>query len=125
MKKWLFVLICLGSVVNCTGINYFNTLGHTNTNPAGEYANIVTVLAKGGGIYHRALVYGQTGNAKALQVGEACSTSFLGLLAIGDSSINTARKKANLQKIAFVEYEVLGVLGVFVHKFCVKVHGEP
>lgn len=120
-----FVILLLSlSVVQCTGINYFLIFGVSNTNPAPEYANYYGANLKGGGIYHRAIVLGQAGTAKADVMGEACSLSILGLVAFGDSSINNARSKVKIKKIALVEYEVMAIGGYYVHKFCTRVHGE-
>ena len=58
-----------------------------------------------------------------LKVGKSTVTSILGLVAFGDASINTAAKNGNINKIKYVDYDFLNVLGVF-SQFTIKVYGE-
>jgi hypothetical protein len=47
------------------------------------------------------------------KVGTAESVSVLGLVAVGDASIQTAAKNGNITKIKYVDYEVSNVLGIY------------
>jgi hypothetical protein len=109
--------------VNCTGIHISPHFGHTNTNPAREYATIASI-SKGGGLYHNSEVPGQISNADTTKVGESCSQSILWLVAWGDSSINSARLNGKINKIGMVTYDVRAFFGFFYHEFCTIVRGE-
>lgn len=54
-----------------------------------------------------------TGTAEASKVGTAKATSFLGLFAKGDASIETACKSAGITEIHHVDKKVKHVLGIF------------
>ena len=60
------------------------------------------------------------GNAK---VGTASCSNILGLVAMGDASIESAKKSANITRIASVDYESFSVLGLFA-TFTVVVRGD-
>ncbi|MDR2883732.1 MAG: TRL-like family protein [Deferribacteraceae bacterium] len=45
--------------------------------------------------------------------GRAVCTSILGLVAIGDCSVDTAAKAAGITKVAVVDYETKMILGVY------------
>ena len=109
---------------NCSGIQYFSIYSNTaNTNPAQDYGR-PSIAFKGGVVSHTEKVVGQIGNAKIEKSAQSCSYSPLWLLALGDSSIQTARKKGNIQKIALVEYEIYAYFGFFYTSFCTIVSGE-
>jgi hypothetical protein len=57
------------------------------------------------------------------KTGIAESTSILGLIALGDCSINTAAKNGNIQTIGHADYSYLNVLGVY-QSFKTTVYGE-
>ena len=65
-----------------------------------------------------------TGNmGDATKVGKAESMSILALVAIGDSSINTAKKNGNISKIHYVDWDVENILGI-IGRYKVTVYGE-
>lgn len=64
-----------------------------------------------------------TSNDVGTSVGSAGATNILGILAIGDASINTAANSGNISEISHVDYKTTSVLGLFVsHK--VYVYGS-
>lgn len=56
------------------------------------------------------------------RVGRACVENILGLVAIGDSSIETAKKNGGIKKVVSVDYEVDQV--VVYGKRCTVVRGN-
>lgn len=64
-----------------------------------------------------------TSNVNSPKVGEAKAESFLGLIAIGDASIEAAMKDGGITKIHHVDYESKNILGVYA-TFTVIVYGE-
>jgi hypothetical protein len=64
--------------------------------------------------------------AKSLKTGIACTTNALFLVALGDSSIETAMKNGDITKIAFVDtsYSDLYFYYPFYQKGCTIVKGE-
>ena len=61
--------------------------------------------------------------AKAKRTGRACSYSILGLIAIGDSSIDTAKKTGKVKRVASVDREIFSVLSLF-NQNCTIVTGN-
>ncbi len=55
--------------------------------------------------------------------GRACMESILGLVATGDSSVDTAKKNGGITRVTSVDYEVENVLGV-IGKYCTVVRGS-
>ena len=55
--------------------------------------------------------------------GEASTFTVLGLVSVGDCSIETAARKGGLTQVNHADYSYLNVLGIW-QKFTVKVHGE-
>lgn len=64
-----------------------------------------------------------SGDVSYSKVGKATSTSILGLVAQGDSSIKTAVANGGITKIKFVDYEVDNILG-FYGKYTTIVYGD-
>ena len=64
-----------------------------------------------------------TSNAAGTKVGTAECASYLGMIATGDASIETAMKNGGITKITQVDWEVNNILG-FVGKYKVIVHGD-
>jgi hypothetical protein len=64
-----------------------------------------------------------TGNPIGQKRGESCSTSILGVVATGDASAQAAAAAGGITKIAVVDTDVMGILGVYA-KYCTVVHGE-
>lgn len=64
-----------------------------------------------------------TSNTVGSKVGTASTVSVLGLVAVGDGSIDLAAKKADITKISHVDVKTFGILGLFTkHKY--YVYGE-
>ena len=76
-----------------------------------------------GGIYSGYKSGGQVGTAQAGKTGEACVSSILGAVAMGDASIEAAKKAGGITQIAHVDHEQFGVLGVYATS-CTIVHGQ-
>lgn len=55
--------------------------------------------------------------------GQSCATNILGLIAVGDSSISTAKEKADISKVANIDHQSTTVLGLFSN-YCTIVEGE-
>ncbi|MDR1008707.1 MAG: TRL-like family protein [Rickettsiales bacterium] len=56
------------------------------------------------------------------KTGRACSSNTLGFYGVGDSTIETAKKKASITRVASVDKEVNGYL--FYSETCTIVTGE-
>lgn len=57
------------------------------------------------------------------KIGTAKCTSILGLIATGDSSIETAAKNGGISQISHVDYEVRNILGL-IGEYTTKVYGR-
>lgn len=66
---------------------------------------------------------GASSNQAGNRVGEACATSILGLIATGDASIETARRKGGITLITSVDDKATSVLGIYA-KYCTVVRGR-
>ena len=64
-----------------------------------------------------------TSNSGSSKVGTAEATGILGLIATGDASIEAAAKRGGITTIHHVDYQGMGVLGLF-SKYTVFVYGE-
>lgn len=121
----LLVVSCL-VYVNCTGASIHSSYAPSvNAHPAREYAT-ATPLSKGGFFFHKAYTPGQLGlGTEAKEEGRGCNHSVIGLISFGDSSIDTAKKAGNISKIAYIDYESVGILtGWVYHRFCTIVKGS-
>jgi len=130
MNKIKLILVTLLPIlmlfVSCTGFNarsaYLGT-GST-TNPVQKYENPTTFFVKGGAIYYHDVVGGVKTDTKASKTGTGCSTSYLGLISLGDSSIATAKESVKITKIASLKYEISAVLSYVWHEHCIIITGE-
>ena len=61
----------------------------------------------------------QTGN----RVGKACANSYLGIIATGDASIETARRNGGITMITSIDEESSSTLGVYA-EYCTVVRGR-
>ena len=64
-----------------------------------------------------------TGKGNASKTGKACGSNILGLVAMGDNSIEAAKKDGNIKAVSFVDYDFFSVLG-FYAKVCTIVKGS-
>jgi TRL-like protein family len=55
--------------------------------------------------------------------GEACAWSLLGLLALGDASIEEAKSNGKISEVSTVDHESFHILGIFA-TFCTVVRGS-
>jgi len=60
---------------------------------------------------------------KSTKVGVAKSQSILGLVALGDASIETAARNGGISRISHVDYEARNILGV-IGEYTTTVYGE-
>lgn len=64
-----------------------------------------------------------TSNDVAAKTGEACATSYVGWIALGDASIAAAAKAGGITKISSVDSDNFSVVGVYA-KNCTIVSGN-
>lgn len=64
-----------------------------------------------------------TGNQCGTKVGESQAVGVLGIVAIGDASIQTAAHQAGIKKISHVDTKKMSILGIF-SKYTTVVYGE-
>ena len=57
-----------------------------------------------------------TSNSRGTKTGEASCTNVLGLVAVGDCSIDAAAKKGGINNIKSVDQKTTSVLGLFVKR---------
>lgn len=57
------------------------------------------------------------------KTGEACSTGYLGVVAMGDASLAAAKKAGGITDVHTVDFRVFNILGVYVQG-CTVVHGK-
>ncbi len=64
-----------------------------------------------------------TGNTAGGKLGEACASSYFGLVALGDATIESARKSGGINSVTSVDF-VTQNYGPFYYKFCTLVRGK-
>jgi hypothetical protein len=57
------------------------------------------------------------------KTGEACSTGFVGVVAMGDASLYAAKKAGGITEVHTVDFRTFNILGVYVQG-CTVVHGK-
>ena len=57
------------------------------------------------------------------KTGEACTVNYIGVVTLGDASIEKARKNAGINKIAYIDNSYTNILG-FYQKYCTLVRGN-
>ena len=55
--------------------------------------------------------------------GEACAMNILGLIAVGDNSIDAAKKDGGIKTVSSADYNMFSVLGFYTKK-CTRVKGN-
>jgi hypothetical protein len=86
-------------------------------------------MAQGGNAGATGFIYsgykspGNIGTAAAGKTGQACLSSILGAVALGDASIEAAKKAGGITTVAHIDHEQFGVLGVYATS-CTIVHGQ-
>lgn len=65
-----------------------------------------------------------TGTATdAARTGQSCAINVLGAIAIGDASIDAAKRAGNIKNVASVDTDSMNALGLFA-RFCTIVKGN-
>ncbi|MCL1915105.1 MAG: TRL-like family protein [Desulfovibrionaceae bacterium] len=97
-----FILVLALLMAGCGGVTspvsgslYTNLKGPGYENAAGEYS----------------------------KVGEAECTGYLGLVAVGDCSVETAARNGGLSTVKFVDYKAHSILGI-VNTYTTVVYGD-
>lgn len=57
------------------------------------------------------------------KTGKSCSRNYLGLVSLGDASIEAARKNGKIKKISFVDNSYKNILGLY-QEYCTLVRGK-
>lgn len=89
-------------------------------------ASCSTVSTQAGiGALYTGVTEGQmvTSNSLGTKVGTGSATGVLGLVAIGDASIQTAANQAGIKKISHVDAKKTSILGLFA-KYQIMVYGD-
>ncbi|MEO0005200.1 MAG: TRL domain-containing protein [candidate division WOR-3 bacterium] len=110
MKKLLLLgivpIICLTMLTGC--MPGFYTVGTL-------YTSVKTPSAA-------VAYYGPSAN-QAAKVAKATATNILGVVAIGDASLEAAMKQVGMTKVHHVDQEVTSILGLF-STYTIYVYGE-
>lgn len=64
-----------------------------------------------------------TSNDGASKMGKACTSNILGIAAMGDASVDAAKKNGGISKVASIDGEVFNVLGLY-GTYCTIVRGN-
>ncbi len=76
-----------------------------------------------GGLFVEGKAGLQDNGGPATKTGEACMKSYLGLIAVGDASVEAAKASAGITKVSTIDYKVENVLGL-IGQYCTVVSGE-
>jgi hypothetical protein len=76
-----------------------------------------------GTIYSGYSLGSAVGAGTGTKSGEACAMSILGILALGDGSIESAKKDGGITQVASVDHTVFSILGIYGN-VCTKVTGQ-
>jgi len=76
-----------------------------------------------GSIYSGYTLGSATGAGTGTKVGEACAMSILGVVALGDGSIDAAKSAGGISQVASVDHKIFSILGVY-GTACTVVHGS-
>jgi hypothetical protein len=55
--------------------------------------------------------------------GESCAASYLGIVALGDATIDSAKKSGGIAQVTAVDHTAMSILG-FYAKYCTVVYGK-
>lgn len=85
----------------------------------------VVTSGSGMGVLYTGVSEGQiaTSNAVGTKVGTSSSIGVLGLVSVGDASIQTAAHSAGISKISHVDVKKMSVLGIFA-QYKTVVYGD-
>jgi hypothetical protein len=76
-----------------------------------------------GSIYSGYTLGSGVGPGTGTKSGEACVMSILGIVALGDGSIDAAKKDGGVTQVASVDHTVFSILGIYGN-VCTKVTGQ-
>jgi hypothetical protein len=66
---------------------------------------------------------GAVGPGAGTKTGQACASSILGALGLGDASISAAKAAGGITQVAHVDHEIFGILGLYATT-CTTVVGQ-
>lgn len=77
------------------------------------------------GLFYTEAKYGDTATpvAAANKEGKACATSILGLIAMGDASVEAAKTNGGIREVSSVDHSAKNILGLF-GEWCTIVRGR-
>jgi hypothetical protein len=76
-----------------------------------------------GSIYQGYTLGSAVGAGTGTKSGESCVMSILGIVALGDGSIDAAKKDGGVTQVASVDHTVFSILGIYGN-VCTKVTGQ-
>jgi hypothetical protein len=76
-----------------------------------------------GAIYSGYQVGSSVGPAAPAKTGEACAMSILGAVAVGDASVDAAKKAGGITQVATIDHKSFGVLSIYAN-VCTVVTGS-
>jgi hypothetical protein len=109
MIKFAFAIFCAGALLS----GCFAPVAFANRPVAGHF-----------GIYSNTEANEKvTNNPVGTKSGESCITSYFGFINLGDASVSSAAKAADIQKVSVVDNRYTTILG-FYSKYCIVAYGE-
>jgi len=76
-----------------------------------------------GGIYSGYTIGSSVGPSTGTKMGEACAMSILGVVALGDASIDAAKSAGGISQVASVDHHSFSILGIY-GTLCTQVKGQ-
>lgn len=76
-----------------------------------------------GSVYSGYTLGSSAGPGSGSKTGEACAISILGVVALGDGSIEAAKSNGGVGQVGAVNHKVFSVLGIYA-SVCTVVHGS-
>jgi len=76
-----------------------------------------------GAIYTGGTMGVQADGGATPKMGKACMTSILGLIAVGDASVEAAKAQGGVKEVSIIDYEVNNILGIY-GTYCTVVKGR-
>ncbi len=106
MKKLISLILCSSLLLS----------GCASLQPVG-------VIYSGGDFYNGATVVSANERITHSKTGKSCAMSVLSLVAVGDNSVESAKKDGMITRVSSIDYRVDNVLGVY-GTYCTIVKGE-
>jgi hypothetical protein len=76
-----------------------------------------------GTIYSGYKMGGVVGPGAGTKTGQACASSILGVIALGDASISSAKAAGGITQVAHVDHDIFSILGLYATS-CTTVVGQ-